>query len=376
MISLRFITVGQLTAFIESPQYLQSEVVPISPQRAHSQAHNPQAAPDDIALILAYDEKNILCGYLGILPDMVQNQKVAWLSCIWVDNRVRGQGIAKKLVVAAEKAYPNRLLLTQFTPAAHQLYIKLNLFADFARPEGLRCYLRADLQTILPNKKPFLRYFRPFLATFDTVANTILSPFSYFKQRRNQQQLQNIKIKYHTYLPPHISQYIKYFDIKDFDIKDFAENEGRLSWIYNYPWLLSAPLPDDNSQKYHFSSVEKSFACVMVELSEKNEAGQDKTIAFFMLNHRKNLLKIPYLYANPAAAPNVLAFISQYMQKEKLATFLCFQPALLAALKAQNFGFFSQKKQRHHYMASKELLTLVDYNQIHWQDGAGDAAFT
>lgn len=366
MISLRFIPVSQLMAFIESPQYLQSEVVPISPQRAHAQAHNPRAAPDDIALILAYDEVNILRGYLGVLPDIVKNQKIGWLSCIWVDNRVRGQGIAKGLVIAAEKAYANWLLLTEFTPAAHQLYVKLNLFADFARPEGLRSYLRADLQTILPNKKPFLRYFRPLLAAFDAVANAILSPFSYFKQRENEKQLQKIKISYHTYLPPHISQYIKAFD----------QNEHRLSWIYNYPWLIAAPLPDDKSEKYHFSSVEKSFACVMVELSEKNEAGQDKTIAFFMLSHRKNLLKIPYLYLSPKAESAVLAFISQYMQKEKLSTFLCYQPALLAALKAQNFGFFSHKKQSRHYMASKELINFIRYNQIHWQDGAGDAAFT
>ena len=372
MINFSFIQVSQLVAFVQSPQYLQSEVVPISPQRAHAQAHNPHAAPDDIALILAYDEKNILRGYLGILPDIVENQKVGdttkvgWLSCIWVDNRVRGQGIAKNLVITAEKAYPNRLLLTEFTPAAHQLYVKLNLFDDLARPQGLRCYLRADLQTILPNKKPFLRYFRPFLAAFDAIANTILSPFSYFKQRENIKQLQNIKTNYHTYIPPHISQYIK----------DFAENERRLSWIYNYPWLISAPLPDDNSQKYHFSSVEKSFACVMVELSEKNEAGQDKTIAFFMLSHRKNLLKIPYLYLSPKAENAVLAFIGQYMQNAKLATFLCYQPALLAALKARNFGFFMQKKQSRHYMCSKELLNFIHHNQIQLQDGAGDAAFT
>lgn len=367
MISLRFITVGQLMAFIESPQYLQSEVVPISPQRAHAQAHNPHAAPDDIALILAYDEKNILRGYLGVLPDIVENQKVGWLSCIWVDNRVRGQGIAKNLVIAAEKAYSNRLLLTEFTPAAHQLYVKLNLFGDFARPQGLRCYLRADLQTILPNKKPFLRYVRPLLAAFDAVANAILSPFSYFKQGENEKQLQKIKISYHAYLPPHISQYIKAFD----------QNQHRLSWIYNYPWLIAAPLPDDNSQKYHFSSVEKSFACVMVELSEKNALGEDITIAFFMLNHRKNLLKIPYLYLSPKAENAVLAFISQYMRNAKLATFLCYQPALLAALKAQNFGFFTKKKQVRHYMASKELLTLIDNNQtLSLQDGAGDAAFT
>jgi GNAT superfamily N-acetyltransferase len=383
MINFNFIAVGQLIAFIQSPQYLQSEVVPISPQRARSQANNPKAAPEDIALILAYDETQILRGYLGILPDELQNQeestKIGWLSCIWVDDKSRGQGIAKKLVLAAENAYPQRLLLTEFTPEAHQLYLKLGLFADLARPDGLRCYLRADLQTILPNKKHFFHYLHPFLATFDAIANAILLPFRYFKQRQNEKQLKNIGLQYHTYLPPHIVEFIAQVktakhEASSINTTVFNRGERELAWIYNYPWLISAPLIDDNSQKYYFSAIEDSFLAVMVELSEKNANGDSQTIAFFMLSHKRNLLKIPYLYVLPSHERSVLAFISLYMCEGRIATFLCCQPSLLAALKTNNFGFFAQKKQKHHYMCSKELLDFVADIQL--QDGDGDAVFT
>ena len=57
MIKIRDITIGGLRDFIESPEYKQMPVIPITRHRGVSHIHNPMAGSDDKILFLAYDEK-------------------------------------------------------------------------------------------------------------------------------------------------------------------------------------------------------------------------------------------------------------------------------------------------------------------------------
>ena len=125
-----FITISELESFVQSPAFQQAANIPISTRRAISQANNPRAQPDDVALVLIY-EKDILLGYLGLVPDYLyvngQPERICWMSCIWVNPEARGKGIAKQLLHSAHERWEGRLLATEFTAPAKQLYDKLGL---------------------------------------------------------------------------------------------------------------------------------------------------------------------------------------------------------------------------------------------------------
>ncbi|MEJ6736632.1 MAG: hypothetical protein QNK84_06315, partial [Flavobacteriales bacterium] len=69
--TFREITIGELLEFIASDFYKNSTVIPISPQRAISQHHNPNSNPTDVALILALDKSENIIGFIGILPGKI-----------------------------------------------------------------------------------------------------------------------------------------------------------------------------------------------------------------------------------------------------------------------------------------------------------------
>jgi hypothetical protein len=60
---------------------------PITPKRAAAHAANPAAAPDDVALLVAYSGEQVV-GYMGILPGWWRNggerRKVYWLTALYV----------------------------------------------------------------------------------------------------------------------------------------------------------------------------------------------------------------------------------------------------------------------------------------------------
>ena len=76
-------------------------VVPITQERARAQSTNPVAAPNDLALVVAYlDDKCV--GYLGNLPCILRRDGVDHvfndLTTIFIDRSLRGSGAATKLM--------------------------------------------------------------------------------------------------------------------------------------------------------------------------------------------------------------------------------------------------------------------------------------
>ena len=81
------------------------QFIPITMQRARAQAHNPYAAKDDIALLVAVDPEGEIVGYFGILPLLLRDggdyHKVHWFTTWNVSAKVRGQGVGSRLMEAA-----------------------------------------------------------------------------------------------------------------------------------------------------------------------------------------------------------------------------------------------------------------------------------
>lgn len=81
------------------------QFIPISMQRAVAHAHNPYAAKDDIALLVAIDSDEEVVGYFGILPLLLREggdyHKVHWFTTWNVSAKVRGRGVGGQLMAEA-----------------------------------------------------------------------------------------------------------------------------------------------------------------------------------------------------------------------------------------------------------------------------------
>lgn len=102
------IGVGELEAFAERTLGRQKpdEAVPISRHRARAWARSPCAAPDDPALLVAFDGDRCV-GYLGLLPGRVETgsgrRSVLWVSTLFVLPGQPGRLLGRRLIRAAQR---------------------------------------------------------------------------------------------------------------------------------------------------------------------------------------------------------------------------------------------------------------------------------
>ncbi len=106
-IRIECIKVKELISFAEDVigRSQPAQFIPISMQRAIAQAHNPYAAKEDVALLVAVDADEEVVGYFGILPLLLREgsafHKVHWFTTWNVSAKVRGRGVGGQLMAKA-----------------------------------------------------------------------------------------------------------------------------------------------------------------------------------------------------------------------------------------------------------------------------------
>lgn len=364
---LQQIDIQSLIAFVQSEAYQKMPVVPISPQRAFSHAHNPRAQAADVVLVLLYDDKQQMQGYLGVLPDELHFadgsiERVGWLSCMWVNPDLRGQGLSKKLIKAVFEAWNYRILVTEFTPSAKGLYDSTKEFVDLAKPVGLRCYLRPNLAYLLPHRNPKFNKYRGLLRFADAclaIPNALRLCFWQVKQ-----------VPTFCYIPEiddeawALVQQLK---------KDELMNRQKadLQWICRYPWLIGAALPDDISRRYHFSSIDTRFNFLNIKIY-KNQS----LIGFLILAVRGDNLKIPYAYFTPQHIDEVVKVIYKHLFDLRLNMLTVFHPLLVDYFHKNRSPFYKKRPFHRHYIVSRQFEQKLRDYRFGIQDGDADAAFT
>lgn len=373
--NIKIIRHKDLLEFIESGDYHKSTNLPISYIRGLSQVKNPRALPDDLVIVMVFDQEE-LQGYLGVLPDNLyfENDKgeikaehAGWLSCIWVNPEMRGKGIASLLIDTVFKAWDYRILATEFTPIAKGLYDKSGQFEDLAKPEGIRAYMRLNLSYLLPAKNPQKwTKFKFFLQVIDAFANAFLNiRRSFFRKKK-------VKFTIQTEFDDDVRIFIEQNRSNNELVKRSIED---LDWILKNPWLRSNSVADALSKRYHFSSVANYFAFKIMKVYNAEE----QLMVVLMLSIRDENLKIPYIYScsESESAFLVADAVEQFMIAEKLSMLTIFQTELAAAIKKKCSSFFVIRKMKRHYIISRKFeIGKKHSNQLTIQDGDADAAFT
>jgi GNAT superfamily N-acetyltransferase len=366
---IKELTPAGLKEFINSEEFQQSNIIPITKHRALSHINNPRVDRDDVILFIAYQD-NELAGYLGVLADTIylnsEEHKVGWLSCIWTSEKVRGKGVAKQLLSAALNSWNNKILATEFTPAAKSLYDQTAAFMDFTTLLGRRAYLRFNLHELLP-PKGFPKMLSGLLKIGDATLNI-------FNSLRLLGWGPSINID-------HLN--LEYIKVIDNETKGFIEKRYKnelirrgaeeLSWINKYPWVLSSPEEDSDALRYHFSSSVKVFNNLNIKLM----SNEGEVIAFMMIVVRGNNLKIPYCYFDEEHIGKIVQVIYHHMFELNLNMVTTYNSAISNYFLSHRTPFIYNKQMSRSYLISKELgKNLTDKQQIHMQDGSGDCAFT
>jgi len=362
MIRITPLTAPALRAYLESAEYARSPVVPITPLRAQAQLANPRRHPDDVLLLLAHADEQLV-GYLGVLPDTVylasgEARHCGWLSCLWVSPAHRGQRIAQQLLERAFEAWNQQIIITEYTAPAEQLYRKLGSFRDLTTKAGIRLYLRADLATLLPPKRPLFGRVRPLLRVLDRVANAVLA-------LRGRRAGAGPALEYIRAIDAEAADFIAQRQGHELTRRGLAE----LNWLLHHPWLRSAPAPDADGRRYHFSSVANPFA--FYALKVRDVAGS--LAAVLVLARRDNALKMPYCY-HTGNVKLVAEVVFGLLQEWGIATFTTFEPTLVQLLSTQATPALLKRPMLRKYMVATALAGLPA--QVQLQDGDGDASFT
>jgi len=353
MIELKTLNKNQLLHFINSVEYHQMPILPISKHRAISHINNPRAFDDDVLLIIAYEETQML-GYLGILPDTIQNFHVGWLSCIWVSPLARGKGIAKKMVLMAYEAYQQHILITNYTPEAETLYHKLGIFEPLYVLKGKRFYRKMCLSKIIPHRFPRWANLLILYKGIDLLANLFINPLLFLSLKKAPEKIKINKLEMFN------EQHQHFIELHQQSI--FNRTTLEWSWIKNYPWLKQVKIKSDEAKRYHFSSEEKQFESKFYEVVYQNEC-----VALMMILYKNGHLRFPYIIYNKVYKKQLEQTLSYIVKKYNPHYVTLFSNDFDLKLQA-----FYKKNIIRKYLKTKE----IDINKVILYDGDGDAAFT
>lgn len=365
-LEFRMIRVGELAAFVASDEFRRLEVLPISPIRGRSQAKNPRARPDDVALVLASFEGRLV-GYLGALPDLFfeengESRRVAWLSCLWVSPTVRGRGVAKKLLARMLEAWKNEIILSEFTKEVSGLYERSGAMKMMPTMVGLRGYLRPCFADILSQKGPYWLKMNAFLKSIDrllALPNGLRLLF--FRGSKTKiQLLERVDEAAEAFIGQHQKG------------ENCRRDAASLNWMLENPWLAETDFEDEFLRKYHFSSTARAFYFQLFEV--QNEAGNTAGIVLFQL--RNGHLRIPFAWFSDAETARVGQAILAEAIRLNVKILTVFNPRLVAFLNENRTPFFWKRAQKRRFFVGNGLADFFENRPFLMQDGEGDLGFT
>jgi len=367
MIEYKIFNKNSLLEYINDEQFGLGTDIPITKHRAISQCHNPRLDDEDIILIIAL-ENGILVGYLGALPDLIyyqekQPEKIACLTCLWVSPTVRGKSVSTELLKIAMEHWNKKLFLGDYVPFTKKIYDRIGDFLiQPYEKQGVRLYVLADLQTILPPKKPIFEKCKGLLKMIDTSINVCLK----IKHKLSKENLQHMKFEYDDVIDDESHNFIKQRQQNQL----FRRQQTELNWMLNYPWVLSSDTKDALNKKYYFSSTAKSFSYRVVKIRNL----ENKLIGLLIFSIRDYNLKLPFFY-HDQNLDDIINAINYHVIKWQIKTFTTYDEDLAKRILHLKSPAFHKRVVTRNYLLSKDLDT-TSFFQMKMQDGDGDCGFT
>jgi hypothetical protein len=354
-------TIGELQDYIQSDQYLRSDILPVSPERVHSYLNNPRAEKQ-MPVLFTLTENEQLVAYRTVLPDHFndgsQQLPFAWLSGNFVAPAHRRRGLSTLLFKAAGEAWNGRLMYTNYAPASKAVYDHSEAFTEFSVRPGKRYYMRSALATLYRERAGSNRL----LKFTDHVVNGLHDLFSSAGQFP---------------LPPGTGA--EEIDTPGDSFKKliaqynggslFGRGAAEFEWIRSFPWVTEKPdhqLPG----KYHFTREVSRFRNSWYRI--KSEKGT----AFLWITIVNEKLSVPYFFhADPLHVVAARQLVLNAMLSHRSAWVTIRHPELGPVLGTRKNPFILSRSMPQRYFAHRSLAPAIPRDrEIH--DGDGDCVFT
>ncbi len=360
------IKVGELVGFTAGDLWKQLSPKPITDLRALSQSLNPRAKPDDVALVVAF-ENGILLGLVGLMPDCINgnpDQPICSNSCWWAHPE-KGKHIAVPLFLKAFSLCSQRLFMTDCTPHTIEILGKTNLFDFPETTSGIRGFLKFNFHELVPAKFPATHKLRPILNRADQILNF---PVALCQKIYASKFLKNgPQIEYPVSLNPELKVFIKQHSENEFTRRSADD----LEWIRQFPWIkrkTSATL--SVSMDYPFSYLTVNFVQYFVKITD-----QGRLVGLLFISVRDGHMRVPYTWFDDKNTDRVLMAIYRQALLKNATALSIFNPRLAILANATPHPFLFKKKIIRLMAISKQLSDNYHrYPEI--QDGDGDVVFT
>lgn len=359
---IKTIKLKELEAFVVSDAFIKCNAIAITDLRVKSLLNNPNARPDDVVLIVAFEDHQLL-GYIGALPTNINNVHGAWNSCWWVSKTAPG-GLSMQLMYQFVAAWDKKVLFSEMTPYTSKIVQAMG----FCRHEtiwGMRGFYRFHLSHYLLRKYKKLKWLSPLIKAADSVLNFGLNVF----RGNGQSSMVNVSV---DKLPYPDEEGIKFIHTHP-GTRD-RNNSAVFRWINAFPWLTTedSDAVKDVDARYYFSYHTKHFDSYWLKFTMDG-----KVLGLVMFSIRDFELKLPYVFFN-ATHLNVLALeIKRTLQKDKtLASVTTYDPGLGKYLQKHVHGFIHKRPVPKYTAVSNEVLKALNNDYPHFQMGDGDVVFT
>ena len=365
---IKAITVADLKTALLSEDFWQTKILPVTRHRAQSFVQNPRADMDDIVLLVAYQDNQVV-GYLGILPDKIfvhdAVHKLGWLTGWWVDPSYATTGVGTVLLFKALNAYQQQIGVSGSSRDARKVLDATQKFRSLKDLKGLEIRLRCKVTEAILRKRPSLNPLRLFLRLIDTTIDEIGNLRSLSWQRRNP-ILPRMAFEYISFIDEETGQFIQKHSRQDLTRKTAVD----LNWIMSYPWILSTPQKDSAARRYYFSSRADRFFYLGVKVFEHHNG----MIGFCLLKVRDDRMSVVFSYFHRRQALSIAAAAVYHALKMDVRVLSFYDELLVASFAELGCPCWSAKRVSRGFSISKAFanIPLADC-RLH--GGDGDLAF-
>ncbi|MEZ5104910.1 MAG: hypothetical protein R2757_10475 [Draconibacterium sp.] len=361
MLEIKKILLKDLLRFIQSEEYKQFEVVPITPQRAKSFMENPRSLPDDIVLYLGFSEGKLVA-FRSLFADLVSTKDVvlrfAWCSGNWVHPKYRRKGFSRQLLNEAYSDWEGRLMFTNYAPNSERLYLQTGKFHTIHHFNGVRGYLFPKMRKLVgvAGKNRIFKFVFSFIDIFISAVSSIRIFFYHYKESN--------KTSFETTEFPdkQCFEYLKTTNRNDL----FNRKEAELKWIFEYPWISSTD--KENKERYPFSSYSSAFYYHTVKIFQKGDFE-----GFFIFSVREGHLKTLFFCYSKKMEKEIANYLKKVSVSNKIEVITINNSEISEIFFNQKFPFLRTKKFGQKIYSSFQLPSGELYQ---FQDGDGDVFFT
>ena len=368
MILIKKIYKKEIPAFFNDSSFWKHDFLSISKHRLYAHYKNPSADDDDVILLLAYMNEELV-GYMGVFIDKIVldnvESKIGWLSTWWVHPKTKGTGVGREILNTMYEVQNKKIGISQFTPSAKRVYDKSGYFVDLKQNIGIKAVLRSNLIFVIPTLYPKLKSFNPLWNLIDNTLNIFVDIKLNIQKSSIQSRLKNVKLEYVNYIDDEILSIITTHSKNHISPK----KANFFEWMKAYHWVQEAPLLGNvDRKKYEFSSYDKHFNIYLIKIIEKNEC-----LGFVVLQKRNYVLKVLFSYYDEKYSQLITDIVVLQSIHQNVREIICYDEIISKEMNKSSVFLYKTKK-------IKQSIISKSFNKERFDDvivnfGDGDCSF-